>query len=760
MLERISTVKGVGLLHNADGRAHSLKKATFIYADNGRGKSTLASIFRSCSTNNPSLVINRRTIDSTDEQEILLRFSHGEISKFKNGVWDKSRPEILVFDSDFVEQNVYAGGQVSTTQRKSLLQFALGESSVVAQREYDQADHAWKLAIEAVRETTSRLSTVHQGLNLEEFKKITKVPDADEQIIVLNSRIAEARNIGLIQAKASPKLLQYPRLEYSRIISILKTSIDNIDLMAESQVRAHLDLHQKHGLEKWISDGNNFGESENCLFCNQSLNGVDIIRAYRSYFNQDYNRLKSDVFNLSTLINASFPEKIIDNLKSQVETASAVINGWQEYLEILPPTFNESDSRQALSNIRTILERLKQQKESNLLEEISTDDQTHQIVDNWQVIINALDSCNEQINISIQQIAEYKENLSNVDIEQLRQQINELEFAQVRHREDIIDLLDQLNSSQQTEVLTQTKKQTKKTALNQVMQTTLDSYKDRINQLLWSFGAQFFIPNINFDYRGSLRSDYSLEMRGSKIALTGGIPDFNTSLSEGDKRTLAFAFFIASTESTLNLADKIIIIDDPMSSLDLNRKQQTQTILMRLYQSCKQLVVIAHDMHFLRNLRDSLPRNDVPNNIKFLKLKSVTQRYSDFGTIDIDQECESAYFKSHRILGEFMEGRSQNNMDVARSIRPMLEGYLHRRFPGLINPGLLFGQVVSQISQAMAPSPLIHAQNIIDELNQINSYAGQFHHDTNPAADQIQIVESELLGFVERAINVIHIGSV
>ncbi len=31
---------------------------------------------------------------------------------------------------------------------------------------------------------------------------------------------------------------------------------------------------------------------------------------------------------------------------------------------------------------------------------------------------------------------------------------------------------------------------------------------------------------------------------------------------------------------------------------------------------------------------------------------------------------------------------------------------------------------------------------------------------TNPAADQIQIVESELLGFVERAINVIHIGSV
>jgi hypothetical protein len=45
-------------------------------------------------------------------------------------------------------------------------------------------------------------------------------------------------------------------------------------------------------------------------------------------------------------------------------------------------------------------------------------------------------------------------------------------------------------------------------------------------------------------------------------------------------------------------------------------------------------------------------------------------------------------------------------------------------------------------------------------LNEINSYAGQFHHDTNPAADQVQIVDSELLTFVERAIKVIHAGIV
>ena len=88
----------------------------------------------------------------------------------------------------------------------------------------------------------------------------------------------------------------------------------------------------------------------------------------------------------------------------------------------------------------------------------------------------------------------------------------------------------------------------------------------------------------------------------------------------------------------------------------------------------------------------------------------------------------------------------------------MLEGYLHRRFPGMINQGLLFGAVVTSINNAQQPSPLVHAQNITDELNEINQYAGQFHHDTNPAADQVQVVDGELRTYVTRALAVIHRG--
>jgi wobble nucleotide-excising tRNase len=760
MLERIHRVKGIGLLHDANGQTHKFQKATFIYADNGRGKSTLASLLRSCSTNNPALVVNRRTIDGTNNQEVEIQFSHGEKSKFQNGSWDKSRPEILVFDSDFVEQNVYAGGQVSTEQRKNLLKFAIGANAVVAQREYDQADQELRDATANVRDITSQLAIAHQGKTLVEFKQILEVPDVDEQITTLNRKIAETRNVRLIEVKALPQLLQLPSIDVNPIIAIMGTSIANIDLAAEKQVKVHLDSHQKHGLEIWISNGQGYIESENCPFCDQSLKGIEIIQAYQSYFNQEYQRLKSNVARLENLINKTCTDSIIDSLKSQFETASAIIDGWQEHLEIIRPAFNEVEARGALSNIRHILEALKQHKESNLLEAVSTDEMSKQIDKEWQVIINSTRSCNDTINNALQRITQYKESLIRVNIEQLEQQIKELDFAKIRFRPDVVDLLNQLSVSQQAEIAAQIKKQTKKNTLNQVMQTTLDSYKGRINELLRSFGAQFFIPTIDFDYRGGLRSDYSLEMRGANIALSGGIPDFKTSLSEGDKRTLAFAFFIALTEADSDLVNKIIIIDDPMCSFDLNRKQQTRTVLKRLYDSSKQLVIIAHDIHFLRNLRDDIQRTAGPTNIKFLRLRAVTNRYSDFGDIDIDQECESAYFKSHRLLDEYITGNAQSSMEVARTIRPMLEGYLHRRFPGRINSGLLFGEVVNQINNAQHPCPLVHAQNIINELNEINRYAGQFHHDTNPAADQVQVVDSELLIFVERAINIVHVGRV
>ena len=79
----------------------------------------------------------------------------------------------------------------------------------------------------------------------------------------------------------------------------------------------------------------------------------------------------------------------------------------------------------------------------------------------------------------------------------------------------------------------------------------------------------------------------------------------------------------------------------------------------------------------------------------------------------------------------------------------------------MIPSDLMFGQAVAFIKSAVAPSPVCHAKNLESELNEINNYAGQFHHDTNPGNwDKVQINPTELHTFATQALTVIHKGTV
>lgn len=259
---------------------------------------------------------------------------------------------------------------------------------------------------------------------------------------------------------------------------------------------------------------------------------------------------------------------------------------------------------------------------------------------------------------------------------------------------------------------------------------------------------------------GTPRSEYGLVLRGKSVPLEGGPPSFRTTLSEGDKRTLAFTFFVASTLADSNLTSRIVVVDDPMCSLDLNRKKYTRKVLKDICKKAQQLLVLAHDIFFIRDLRNELKPRDNSFRVKVLSVCFSTNGYSNFESPDIDKECQSPYFHHHNLLAEYFGQGNGDPRQVAKAIRPLLEGYLHKRFPGLIPRDLLFGQIVQEIKLAAPSSPISHAKPLIEELNDINSYAGDFHHDTNPGnADTVQIIPTELRRYVERALAIIYKGS-
>ncbi|RKZ79069.1 MAG: hypothetical protein DRQ35_04920 [Gammaproteobacteria bacterium] len=763
MLERIHYIKGLGLLHDANGAPFTLQKASLIYADNGRGKSTMASLFRSCSTNNPALVTNRRTINGANDQEARLQFSNGQNAIFQNGSWDNQRQELLVFDADFVEKNVYSGGLVTADNRKNLLQFALGDAPVVAQQAYDLANESLATAKADVVRIKREISIHHGDFTLQYFRAINPVDDPEVQIKALNLRLAEAEDIQNIQVRLIPIDLNSPVLDVVEILSILQSSLADVDGNAEARVKQHLQQHGHQLLEGWISSGQDYLDNETCPLCNQPLEGVDLIQAYRSYFNKEYKNLIVNVGQLDNKIESLFSQTIADNIQNELNNAIERLTNWADKVPGELPSLNIPEVKATLTALFDYVSGLASQKRQNILECVGNEADATHINKIWTQITQSIARFNQELQLRIQAISQYKQGLAAVDVERLRQQITNINWSQRRHEPAVVQLFKNLDATNGMVTTLEQGKETAKQQLSQIMTQTLTHYKDAINAHLLRFGASFSIAELDANFTGGsgqATSRFVLEMRGQPLALGNGENAFKTVLSESDKRTLALAFFVAYAETTVDLVDKIIVIDDPMCSLDLNRKQQTRLVLKNLHDNCHQLILLAHDAHFLREFRNDLlrPTGANPADVQSVRLKFIANNYSDFDDIDLDRMCESAYFKAHRLLDEYLDGQHPGCINVARSVRPMLEGYLHRRFPGKINQGLLFGAVVTSINNAQQPSPLVHAQNITDELNQINGYVGQFHHDTNPAADQVQVIDSELRTYVTRALAVIHRG--
>src|SRR5579863_3430117 len=109
MLQRVISIKNVGRFKNCAALGDvTFKRFTLIFAENGRGKTTLCAILRSLFTNLPSLVLGRATLGSLDPPEIQLLTAAGNIG-FRNGTWTAAYPDIAVFDGTYVSENVYAG---------------------------------------------------------------------------------------------------------------------------------------------------------------------------------------------------------------------------------------------------------------------------------------------------------------------------------------------------------------------------------------------------------------------------------------------------------------------------------------------------------------------------------------------------------------------------------------------------------------------------------------------------------------------------
>lgn len=763
MLKKLVAIKGIGLFHDAPA-SPAFAKATLIYGENGRGKSTLACILRSCSEADPSPILERKTLDGTNAPHVQ---AHAEILgknvtlAFTSGNWSQLHPSLDVFDGEFVRRNVHSGHEIGAEQRSRLLDFALGEDAVAANAAVDEAAEALAEATQEVTNTQKIVATHAGAKPIPSFIAIPVNANAAAEIEALNNRIVQAKNRDAVLKRPLPTPLSTFAFNLESLLTLLAETLADVEASAESTVKQHLSK-LPHGVESWVSQGMTFTKGPNCPFCDQDVTNNNLVNAYRTHFNAAYTELKHKAAQISSGLEKRLSGDIVKQAELEHKSASDNSKAWDDVAKGTEINDDIKTVAQVFTALLTILKPMGERKAVTPLDAVGTKDDYEKIRSLWNSAQNCVAAINESIDKRRSEIEAYKQKLQAEDETVLLRQIEDRRLCIKRHTAPVVEAVAAFQKANSLRELRSKEKEAARAALSKVMAATLTNFESDINELLNDFGAGIRIRKLAHDFKGgggTARTDYTLELRGKAVPLGGktGVR-FENALSEGDKRALGLAFFMARLKRASEIEKRVILVDDPMCSLDRSRRAATLRHLRVLSGKCSQIIVLAHDPFFLRDLRDQLKKDGC--SIATLSIERVANDYSVISAVEFDTLAASDYYRDFGLVRDFESGaKGLDIRSVAKAIRPMLEGYLHRRFPGQIDRGRLFGDIVGQIRTSVAPSPLIHMQPLVDRLQEVNDYAGKFHHIADGKADIVAVDEGELLTYCRKALDIVYRGN-
>lgn len=215
MLQEIRFIQSIGHFEEAKPLQNTrLGPCTLIFGENGWGKSTVADILRSLSTNNPSILAGRTTLNVTVPQKAILHVA-GQNAVFQNGAWSCPRPAVTVYDSSFVNYKVYSGDIVSAEHLKNQYGLLVGEEGVNRVRRIVELDGDNRDNNKAITDSESELKALMRAvappaMQVDAFLALPPRDDIDEAIAAQDLKVQQARRAQELKAAAEPAAYPVP----------------------------------------------------------------------------------------------------------------------------------------------------------------------------------------------------------------------------------------------------------------------------------------------------------------------------------------------------------------------------------------------------------------------------------------------------------------------------------------------------------------------------------------------------------------------
>jgi wobble nucleotide-excising tRNase len=762
MLERLKLLRNIGMFDSVSAAANiPLAKLTLVFAENGRGKTTLAAILRSLATGDPLPIIERRRLAAQHPPQVVLDHTGEPTSViFENGAWNRSIADIAVFDDVFVDENVCSGLSVETGHRQRLHGLILGSEGVELNRELQQLvkrieDHNSELRIRAAAIPTSERGS----LTVDEFCALGVNEGIDTAIAAAERKMNSMREREKIKDASPIPALVLPPFDLPAIEQVLTRDLSSLDKDAANRVAAHIqELGDRS--ELWIAEGMKYvqGSTEDakaakCPFCAQDLSGSRLVDHYRAYFSVEYEDLKRSVMGAIDALDREHGGDALASFERAVRMAGERRQFWSEFCEVSDISLDTEaiaqKRRLAYQAIRGILEA----KQAAPLETMTLDVRAVSATEAYEEYRNEVEQLNQAIQKTNTTIEGVKEQVLTGDREKLEGDLALLKAAKARHSSEIDPLCRAYCEEKTAKTRTEEERDRAREALDEYRAKVFPNFQTAINQYLGKFNAGFRIDSVNSaNTRSGPTCTYHIVINNTRVEVAGGTPSrgeasFRNTLSSGDRNALALAFFLASLDQDSTLSEKVVVIDDPIASLDEHRSLTTAQEIRRLAGRANQVIVLSHNKPFLSCIWEGADRES--------RAAICVSRDSEGSTLelwDVTQNCITEHDRRHATLREYALSGAGNSRDVASVIRPVIEAFLRVAYPEHFSPEAKLGQFRRLCQERLGTDAEILNARDTEELADLSEYASKYHHETNPAWATEIINETELTDFVQRTL--------
>jgi wobble nucleotide-excising tRNase len=653
MIENI-TIKNVATYDNTGIQIGGLKKVNFVYGANGCGKTTISNFL----------------YNLTDDKYNSCTFS-----------WqNETHLTTLVYNKDFRERN-FGKGKLGGV-------FTLGEATAEQIKVIEDKTELLKvLKADGLKKRETHTSQLQKKENLEEsFKETTwtKIYKKHEptfkeaftgalQKESFKNRLLQEFTTNTVSLESFENLQEQSKtifgeipqtispinlILFDRIIEIETNNIWKKVIVGKADVDI-AKLIQKLNINDWVNQGRDYlQEDKTCPFCQEKTITEDFKSQLENFFDETYlNDLKS-IKELKQEYNS-----LTQNLINELNT----IETYQKNFK-----YSKLNNDKFSAFLKTLISQNAANNEflNNKVKEPSRSIEFSSLKEQLDLILELIKIANSEIKKHNDIVANYNTEKANLIksiwkliIEEFKTEITKFNSAKNGFQAGIIALKSQIDTK-----LAEYK--TLDIEINNLSKnvTSIQPTINEINRLLKSYGFLNFkiVPAADEGF-------YQINREDGTIA--------ETTLSEGEITFITFLYFLqlakgGVSEETVN-EERILVIDDPISSLDSSVLFIVSTLIKELIKSVKsetgnikQIILLTHNVYFHKEVSyEGLNRKGEKSQFWILRKNnkvSTIQFYADTNPIQSSYEL---------LWREIREWERNDGITIENTLRRILENY-------------------------------------------------------------------------------------